>query len=214
MSNSLNIFQEVDLSGIEGVGFDTATDSLVKIRDEQTLIEGAGFVTGADALTIIKDRTNSINDKVFYLNFTGNNVHSEVRDVGVLNDLSLAQVETAVAFPGCIMIEDATTSLTLVDAVNVTGKGQLYCIVQTNLVDNVHCKITLDGVVACDESLNISGLKEWRLNKQYPIDTFMFYPDVVTANLTFSVMFGTSLRIQHKAASGATSQIKIWYSFI
>jgi len=114
MSNSLNIFQEVDLSGIEGAGFNTATDSLVMLRDELTLIEGAGFVTGADALTIIKDRTNSINDKVFYLEYTGNDVHAQVENAGVLNDISVAQV-TAIA----AVIEADIAALNDLSAANV-----------------------------------------------------------------------------------------------
>jgi len=60
MSNSLNVFHEVDLSGIEGAGFDTLTDSLVKIRDELTVIEGSGFSVATDTLEKIRDETDQI----------------------------------------------------------------------------------------------------------------------------------------------------------
>lgn len=61
MSNNLNIFQEVDLSGIEGAGFATGTDSLKASADRQIAIQGAGWNPGTDALDNIFYYIDTIN---------------------------------------------------------------------------------------------------------------------------------------------------------
>lgn len=114
MSNSLNIFQEVDLTGIQGAGFDTATDSLVKIRDELTAMEGGTWNPGTDSLDQIFYFIDSVVAQVNKLNFIGANVLSNVQNKGVLNDVSEAQVQTQ-AYNALNMVIPATPN---VDSIN------------------------------------------------------------------------------------------------
>lgn len=87
---------KTDLDSIMGAGFDTATDSLVKIRDEQTVIEGAGFNYQTDALANLQAYVMNIINQTSKLNFTGANLDVKVIDKGILNNVSVTQVNTEV----------------------------------------------------------------------------------------------------------------------
>jgi len=92
----MGYFQKADLSRIEGAGFDPATDTLEKIRDEQTIFEGVGFNADYHSLKPIYSKVDA--QKAYYQNLTfdGNNLQVRVNDKGVLNDVSTAQVNTEV----------------------------------------------------------------------------------------------------------------------
>ena len=118
-------------------------------------------------------------------------------------------------YPGFILIEDSTVSGSLVDALNVTGKGILHTVVQRGETVAAHCQITIDGVISSNVALNVNTLSEWQLNKGYETDTFALHPGAADLGASLGVVFKTSLRIQHSSqGGGGTSNIKIWYSII
>jgi len=114
MSNSLNIFQEVDLSGIEGAGFDTLTDSLVMLRDELSAIEGGTWNPATDSLDNLFYYVTNVLDDTTLLNFTGSELDVNVQNKGVLNDVSEAQVN-AQAYSALNMAIPATPNI---DSIN------------------------------------------------------------------------------------------------
>jgi len=125
MANSLNIFQEVDLTGIEGAGFDTLTDSLVMIRDEQTVIEGPAFSPATDCLENLYTRLNEIRAYVMELRFTGNDVHCIPNAVGVLNDIDIADVGIGTLAALDTAITGSPTADSINEIIRNAGLGEL-----------------------------------------------------------------------------------------
>lgn len=138
MSNSLNISVLPVLDEITGAGFDTANDSLVKIRAEQDDIQGSGHNPLYDNLRNIRTDLTDIRLVVLNFNFVGDFVESIPGNAGVLNDLSAAQVNTEVdsaintVIPGSPVAGSVNDVLKLID----TGRIDLpaYVLVSDDLI--------------------------------------------------------------------------------
>jgi len=125
MANSLNIFQEVDLTGIMGAGFDTLTDSLVMIRDEQTLIEGAGFATGTDGLKFISDIADGVKDQTDQMYFSGGYQGVELIRQLILNDIDIADVGVGTLAALDTAITGSPTANSINEILRNAGLGEL-----------------------------------------------------------------------------------------
>ncbi len=114
MANSGSLSAAPDLADIKGTGFDPATDSLVKLRDELTIMEGATFSSVTDTLEEIRDKETEIYTFSVLHNFIGDNIESIPMAAGVIAPLVLGSKGTIAIVASDVLQDSDDTEVTTI----------------------------------------------------------------------------------------------------
>ncbi len=187
-------FKGADLSKIMGIGFNPATDTLEKLRDELTAIEGATFDPATDTLEKVRNELTIIEGSGY--DFT-NDALSKLEP-------KIVAIPTTVE-PQLKLVQVNTTSTAFVDAVNFTGSGIIYEIhgKTNNASDNMEYRITIDGFANPIFLIGLNTEKNVRRFVTNYSDTYLLQGLTSNTAQNLDLRFKDSLLIEYRATNAA-----------